>query len=370
MVALGTNISALFILAANSFMQNPVGAVYSPETGRAELDGATGFLDVVFSATTLYAFAHTISASLMVAGAMITGLSIWWIVNSIKKNNEAEAVELWKPAAKFGLKVLVAAGILVIGTGHFMGQHIYNIQPTKMIAAMGIVESGESHELGLVMTSTELTEDSIVTLPIPGLESYMVTNAFSGPDSYLKGAQDINNEFKEAFADEYGEDVNYMPNPFVAFYSFRIMMGLGFISFFLGLLGLWLLRGDKLVRSSGIAKLFIWTIQLPYLASFFGWILTEMGRQPWVVYPNFEAQGDLPAAQMIKQLTDYGVSQNVLSLEVLISMIIFTLLYLVLGIIWFILIKRYVREGINPAKEIKTDVIDANDETATLSFVY
>lgn len=370
MVAIGTNLSALFILAANSFMQNPVGAVFNVETGRAELDGATGFLDVLFSITTLYAFAHAISASLMVAGALIAGISIWWIVRSIKKNNEAEAVELWKPAARLGLTTLLGASVLVITTGHFMGQHMYHIQPTKMIAAMGIAHSGESTELGLVMTGTELTEENIITLPIPGLESFMVTNNFSGPDSYIMGVDEVSEEFKAAFADEFGDDMNYMPNPFIAFYSFRIMMGLGFASAGLSVLGLWLLRKDNLIRSDAIAKVYMWTIPFPFVASSFGWILTEMGRQPWVVYPNFEDQGNLAPSEMIKQLTELGVSQSVLSFEVLISMVVFTLLYAVLGVVWFLLIRRYTLEGINPNLEIQTEVVDPSDEDARLSFVY
>ncbi len=372
MVALGTNMSAFFILAANSFMQNPVGAVLNPETGRAELDGMTGFLEVIFSTTTLYAVLHTITASLVVAGAMVSGISIWWIVRSLKNNNEVEAREFWKPAAQFGLKVLAGAGILVIGSGHFIGQHVYQIQPTKMIAAMGIPESGESHNLALAMTGTELEADNIVSLPIPGLESFMVTNHFSGPESYLIGVDEIEATFDEKFNEVYGDDVSYMPNPFIAFYSFRIMMGLGFASTGLGLLGLFLLRKDRLIDNDMIAKLYVWTIPFPFIASSFGWILTEMGRQPWVVYPNFEREGDLTASQMMHLLTQDGVSQNVLSMEALISVVTFTLLYLVLGIVWFRLIVRYVQEGINPAEKLLLEEEHSTDitEDTKLSFAY
>lgn len=181
-------------------MQNPVGAVVNPETGRAELDGMGGFLEVVFSTTTLYAFAHTISASLMVAGAMIAGISIWWIVRNVKRKNEIEARELWKPAAQFGLKVLAVAGILAVVTGHFMGQHMYNTQPTKMAAAMGIVQNEENAPLALLLTGTELTEDNLITLPIPGLESFMVTNHFSGPESMITGATELQENIRNSLA--------------------------------------------------------------------------------------------------------------------------------------------------------------------------
>ncbi|SDU80319.1 cytochrome ubiquinol oxidase subunit I [Arcanobacterium phocae] len=369
LVALGTNISALFILAANSFMQNPVGAVVNPQSGRAELDGIGGFLEVVFSTTTLYAFAHTISASLMVAGALVTGVSIWWMVRNVKNKNEQEAIELWKPAARFGLKVLAIAGILAVTTGHFMGQHIYEAQPTKMIAAMGIAENEQNAPLALLMTGTELKADNIVTLPIPGLESFMVTNHFSGPESQLTGAKEIQEQFTQRFGSEFGTDVNYLPNPFIAFYSFRIMMSLGFASILLAIIGLWMLRGDRIIRSGGAAKLFLWTIPFPYLASIFGWILTEMGRQPWVVYPNMQLADQLAPSEMVKQLTNFGVSQSVVPAEVLISLTIFTLLYAALGVVWYVLIKRYVREGINTTKNIAQQFDHTNSETK-LSFGY
>lgn len=369
LVALGTNISALFILAANSFMQNPVGAVANPVTGRAELDGVGGFLDVVFSLTTIYAFAHTIAASLMVAGALVAGISVWWIVRSVKNNNELEAEELWKPAARFGFKVLAVAGILAVATGHFMGQHIYKVQPTKMIAAMGIAKSEESAPLALAMIGTELKPENIITLPIPGIESFMVTDHFSGPESRLTGATEIQEKFTKMFSAEYGTDVNYLPNPFVAFYSFRIMMALGFASIALAGLGLWLLRKDNLIRSGGVARLFVWTITFPYIASIFGWILTEMGRQPWVVYPNMDMADKMAPSEMIKQLTDFGVSQNVVPAEVFISLVIFTLLYAALGVVWYVLVKRYVREGINTSKDVALQFDHTNTDTK-LSFAY
>lgn len=370
MVAIGSTISAFFILAANAFMQNPVGAVHNPDTGRAELDGSTGFLDVIFSTTSLYAFAHTITAALLVAGALVSGFSIWWLVRTVRGGDTKEATEYWKPAAQFGLKTMLIAGILVITTGHFMGQHVYQIQPTKMIAAMGIAESGEAHELGLVMTSTELTADSVITVPIPGIESFMVTNSFSGPDSYLMGVDEVEAMFNDAFGAENG-DMSYMPNAFIAFYSFRIMMGLGFASTALAVLGLFWLRGDRLPGNIWLSRLYMWTIPFPFIASSFGWILTEMGRQPWVVYPNFEEQGSLAPSEMIKLLTQDGVSQNVLVGEVIFSVTAFTLLYAALGVVWFLLIRRYLHEGINTTKTISYEQADLDkDEDATITFAY
>lgn len=370
--ALGTNISALFILAANSFMQNPVGAKLNLATGRAELDGAFGFLQVIFSPTSLYAFTHTISASLLVAGSFIAGISLWWLVRTAKQADGAEARDYWKPAANFGLVTMLIASLLVITTGHFMGQHIYKEQPTKMIAAMGIAKTEEAVPLALLMTGSELTEENIISLPIPGLESLMVTNKASGEESKLIGADEINKQFQEYFAEIYGEHQNYMPNALVSFYSFRAMMGLGFISLALSILGLVIIRRKNLPDAKWIGSLFVWTIPLPYIASTFGWILTEIGRQPWVVYPNFQAQpmSETAATDVIAQLTESGVSQTVAPAEILISLIAFTLLYALLGIVWFILVKRYAVEGINPAQQIDTEVRKEITADTKLSFAY
>ncbi|MFC5281095.1 cytochrome ubiquinol oxidase subunit I [Arcanobacterium canis] len=372
LAALGTNISALFILAANSFMQHPVGGVYNPETGRAELEGIGGFLKVIFSPTTLYAFAHTITASLLVAGALISGISLWWLVRRMHAGDVTEATNYWKPAARFGLMTMLVSSLLVIGTGHFMGQHVGEIQPTKMSAAMGIYEGGEAHKLGLALTSTTLSEDSVITIPIPGLESFAATNHFTGPDSYIPGTKDLQEQFAKTFGAEVnGQPINYIPNVFIAFYSFRIMMGLGFASFLLSLIGLFAIKADKLPTSKGLAQLFVWTIPFPYLASIFGWILTEMGRQPWVVYPIVSEMGVKDSNQMVKLLTQNAVSPTVLSAEIAISMIVFTLLYAALGIVWFLLVKRYTKEGINTNANYEVKSVDLKAEpNATLSFNY
>ena len=97
-----------------------------------------------------------------------------------------------------------------------------------------------------------------------------------------------------------------------------------------------------------------------------------MGRQPWVVYPNFNSQpmASTAPSDLIHQMTDFGVSQNVLSVEVLLSMVLFTVLYAVLGVVWFVLVKRYAVEGINPQQALRTEMIDTASPNVKLSFAY
>ena len=358
LVAIGTLLSAFFILAANSFMQYPTGAVINPETGRAELDGAGGFLKVLFNATSMWTFAHTITAAFLVAGTVVAALSFWWMARSVRlTGNEEEARGYWKPAAKIGLVTMLIASVGVSLSGHFMGQHVVEIQPAKAAAMMGTMESGEAHELVLLM-DTRSTDGFQLVLPIPGIESFMSTNHFTGPESFLPGLDDVNAELQEKYADVYGPDQDYRPNLTVTFYSFRIMVGIGMLGIALSLLGLLLLRGRNIVRSEQLGKLWLLAIPLPFLGNSFGWLLTEMGRQPWVVNPG---------ENNVYLLTSLGVSDSVSVAYVAISMSVFTLLYTALGVVWIMLLRRYALEGINT----KSKVIEYDSNSAEqLKFVY
>ncbi|WP_182050679.1 cytochrome ubiquinol oxidase subunit I [Changpingibacter yushuensis] len=356
--ALGSAVSAFFILAANSFMQYPEGAIVNPETGRAELDGMGGFLKVLFSTTSLLTFAHTISAAFLISGTLVAALSIWWMARSVRiSGNEEEARTYWKPAARIGLVSVLIASIGLIGSGHIMGQHVVEIQPAKAAAMMGVCESGEAHELTLIM-DTRSCDGAQLVLPIPGVESFMATNHFSGEASFLQGLDDVNAELQEKYADVFGPDQDYRPNLTVTFYSFRIMVGIGFLFFGLSLLGFWYLRGSRINRSEKVGLFANFMIPIPFIASSTGWLLTEMGRQPWVVNPG---QND------VMLLTNLGVSGNVSAFSIVLSMGLFTLLYTALGVVWFLLIRRYALEGINTKKKVVE--YDSNVD-APMSFVY
>ena len=358
LVAIGTLLSAFFILAANSFMQSPTGAVINPETGRAELDGAGGFLKVLFNLTSMWTFIHTITAAFLVAGTVVAALSFWWMARSVRlTGNEEEARGYWKPAAKIGLVAMLISSVAVSTSGHFMGQHVVDIQPAKAAAMMGTMESGEAHELVLLM-DTRSTDGFQLVLPIPGIESFMSTNHFTGPKSFLPSLDDVNAELQKKYADVYGPDQDYRPNLTVTFYSFRIMVAIGMLGVALSLLGLWLLRGKSIVRSEKLGQLWLLAIPLPFLGNSFGWLLTEMGRQPWVVNPG---------ENNVYLLTSLGVSDSVSAAYVATSLSVFTLLYTALGVVWIMLLRRYTLEGINT----KSKVIEYDSHSAEqLKFVY
>lgn len=375
----GTFTSALWIIAANSFMQDPHGAVVDPETGRAVLENKAAFLSVLFNKTSMLAFAHTISAAFMVSATMIVSLSMWWMAKSVKAGRTEEAETYWRPAAKFGLVWLIVGSLAGILTGHFIGQHVGDIQPQKSAAMMGICETGEGQNFTLLRWG-DCENGGELAVPIPGLESFMATNHFSGPDSTLVSLDDVNAELQAKYSDPatYDEaskpsdemlqtyaEQDYKPNMAVTYYSFRIMMALGFVLLIAAIAGLAFLRGGKLYDPKGKGSWWNWLIPLPFLASMFGWIMTEMGRQPFIVNPSLSEAGG--GSNVVMLLTDYGLSGSVQMQSVLISLIAFTAIYTFLGVIWVVLLRRYAIEGINP--EAKVIEYDESAE-APITFMY
>ncbi len=348
LVAIGTNLSAYWILAANSWMQHPVGAVYNPETGRAELDGVGGFFEVMTNNTLIAAYSHTVTAAFLVGGTFVAGICGWWIVRSVRAGRPHEARQVWRTGAYVGLITMLIAGAGVGLSGDFQGKLMYEQQPMKMSAAEGLCEGEESASFSL-LTIGDLSnscEGVHHLIQIPGLTSFLGTGHFTGEESYLPGVNDVQREYTDRYADQFGTDVDYSPNLAVTYWSFRLMIGLAGFSAALALAGLWVLRKGRVTDATWFSRLCLVALPMPFLAASFGWIFTEMGRQPWVVHPN-------PAnpVDQVYLLTQDGVSTVVSAGSVITSLVVFTLLYAALGVVWFRLIRRYVREGVEPLPE-------------------
>ncbi|AMD88230.1 cytochrome ubiquinol oxidase subunit I [Actinomyces radicidentis] len=337
LVAIGTQFSALFILAANSWMQHPVGAVLNETTGRAELDGVSGFFHVLSNSLLWTTFLHTLFSSLLTAGAVVLGVSVWWMGRAARANQEFEARELWRRLTKFGAIAMIIGGLVTAGSGHVMGQIITREQPFKMAAAEALcdTESGA----GFTVAAFGDCESGVTkVITVPKVYSFMATN---DPNAEVMGLNQAQQMYTERYGAQVGSDVDFTPDVMITFWSFRLMIGLGMLSMLLGLIALWLIRGDRLIRGPAAGKTALGLMWLPFIGISFGWIFTEMGRQPWIVVPNISD----PVSQVL-MLTSDGVSTVVASGTVLASMIIFTLLYAALGVVWFVLERRYIREGV------------------------
>ncbi|WP_395656745.1 cytochrome ubiquinol oxidase subunit I [Nocardioides sp.] len=352
LVHIGTLFSAWFILAANSWMQHPVGYRYSAVNGRAQL---VDFWAVMFNKVQLVTFPHVITAAYMTAGSFIVGVCAWLYVS--KKHEQDKA--LYHKGLRLGAWVMLAAGVLVAVTGDAQGKIMTEVQPMKMAAAEGLYDTESSNAGFSIFTiGTPDGQSEKFAIKIPGLLSFLATGSTSGE------VQGIN-QLREKYQQEFGQDPgaryydpsgNYSPVIPVTYWSFRYMIGFGFLAALFGALILFLTRKGRAPTSKWFARMAIWTPIAMTLGNAFGWIFTEMGRQPWIVFGLMT--------------TSNGVSPGVSALEAWISVITLTLLYAVLAVVEIGLILRFAKRGADPFQEPPDPSRDSDDEDRPLAFAY
>jgi cytochrome d ubiquinol oxidase subunit I len=264
-VALGSILSAYFILAANAWMQHPVG--YRKVGGRAEM---TSLWAILTQANLLEAFAHVISAAIVTAGALALAVSAYHL---LKKNE----LELFGHAARISLVVLLLGGLSVVTWGHFQGQLAAREQPMKMSAAEAVFNTEKPASLSLFAIGPfeKYPSKTSFNVTVPHLLSFLTDWRWN---SQVEGVNDLQKQSES----RYGAG-NYKPIVAVNYWSFRLMVGIGFLLVAWSGLGLWLARRRTLERSRRFLFWSIPLLALPFLANTFGWVLREVGRQPWVV---------------------------------------------------------------------------------------
>jgi cytochrome d ubiquinol oxidase subunit I len=338
LAALGTALSAYFILAANSWMQHPVGYEYNPATGRAEL---TDFFGMLTQNTAVIAFVHTLSASFMVAGALVAGISLYLLLRD-------KGADVAKSTIRLGAITTLVAAIAVSVSGDIDGKIMTEQQPMKMAAAEALYETEQPAAFSIFTVGTLDGSEEVFSVKIPRLLSFLATGTWDGE---VRGINDLNAEYAQTYASTGLTD--FAPNIPVTYWTFRLMIGVGMLAALWALWALWAYRGDRRPRSRWALRLAILIPLLPLFAASFGWIFTEMGRQPWIVF------GLMPTAA--------GVSPIVTSFDVWVSMIGFTLLYAVLAIIEVGLIVRTVRQG--PPEAVADPFVEREaDAPLTISY--
>ncbi len=361
LVAGASTLSAYFILAANSWMQHPVGAEFNPQTGRAEMVDLGA---VMTNSTVLAAFPHTIGASFLTAGTFVAAICALWMVTLVRRGDAAKARDVYRPGLRLGLTVMVLSAVVVALSGHWQGQLMFSQQPMKMAAAEAHMDTGSGVPLSLLALGDLSNDPDSVRrfVEIPGVTSFLATNDWNAE---LEGVNDLQARYEE----QYGAGIDYTPNLAVTFWSFRLMIGLAAFAAVLALLSLWLTRSGKVSSNVWLRRASIWSLPTIFAASTAGWIFTEMGRQPWVVAPNPNPGG----VDMVWQLTARGVSQQVGPVSVVLSLVLFTLLYGVLAVAWFRLMRRYALGGVeddphDPSPDNPANRTDEADKP--LSFAY
>jgi len=296
LVAIGSNLSAVWILIANSFMQNPVG--YVLRNGRAEMQD---FIALITNPHLFLQYPHVFFGGLTAAGFFMLGISAWHLVRRTTAANTGIFLKSFRMGALAGF--IGALG--VCATGHFQGQEIAITQPMKLAAAEALYETANPADLSLFSIIHEDERKETFNIHIPALLSFMTHNHFQGE---VKGINPLNAEYQK----KYGPG-NYIPPVVISYWAFRMMVGVGCAMLFMA--GLAILYPVILKKPLPLLLLGLlpWTIALPYLGNSAGWILAEVGRQPWLVFGVMKLEN--------------GVSPGVSANSVLISLMIFTLLY-------------------------------------------
>ena len=368
--AMGTFISSIFIIAANAWMQNPVGATYN--NGRAEL---ADFVAVLTNPVFLNQWPHTIAASFVTGGAFMASVAFYLLIKKNKAGAPAEDLVAYRKATKFGAWVLIAAGVLVVITGDLTGKEMVQVQPTKMAAAENLtaqsVEDGKAPFT--VLPGVDLFPGLLNWLygakhiqTIPELEAQYASSGYQKYDSDagkpIPGNQ-LQTEFAAQLKKLAGDNaVDPIPNSTVAFWSFRLMIAIGCLAILGGIIILVTTGKNKIPAPKPI-----WTVLavalplLPLLANSFGWIFTEMGRQPWIV------NGVLPTSQALSPFLGFGGTPGAASAQVAVwlTLILYTLVYGVLAVVEVKLLLKYIKPGVPQVAPVTV-----KDEAQTLSFAY
>ena len=312
-VALGSNLSALWILIANSFMQEPVG--YVLRNGRAEM---VDFGALLGNPHVWQQFPHVFLSGMTTASFFVLGISAYHLV---KKSG---AQEVWHRSFRMAATVSLIGSALVGVVGHSQGQHMFKTQPMKMAAAEALWEAEQPADLSLFTISDEKERREIFAIKLPYMMSLLNCNNFS---CEIPGINDIQAEYEQT----YGPG-NYIPPVTLVFWAFRGMVGAGLAMIALGLGALFLALKKWLDRYPWFLRLLMWGIPLPYLANTGGWLLAEVGRQPWIVFGLMR--------------TEQGVSLSVTGGMVVFSLVVFALLYGALMAVDIYLLAKYARQGV------------------------
>jgi cytochrome d ubiquinol oxidase subunit I len=318
LVAIGAMLSAAFIMAANSWMQHPVGFIRNPVTHAPELNDIWAlFTNPVW----IWGYAKVILASLVTGAAVMLAVSAW----QLRRGGDRE---VFSRSARLALVVLVPAILFTMLVGDELGVIEARYQPMKIAAAEAQWTTCQPCSFSLFQIgggNNDHTPTQI--LEIPHLLSLLATNHWNGK---VIGMGPLQTQYAAKYGPGY-----YVPDVFIQYWGMRVMAYLALIVTLVGLWGLLLSRRKKLATSRRFLWLATWLVVLPFLMNTAGWLLTESGRQPWIV------QGIM--------LTKNGLSPSVSTTYLVISLTVFVLLYGILGTVDLLLMLRYSRKELPAA---------------------
>jgi cytochrome d ubiquinol oxidase subunit I len=287
----------------------------------------TDFLAMLTQNTALITFAHTIPAAFLTTGAFIAGISMWRL---LRDRATPELAAPFRKTAKAGAWMVLVSGLLVAVTGDVQGKIMTEQQPMKMAAAEALWETEQPASFSIFTIGTPDGSEDIFSIRIPYLLSFLATGTFDGK---VEGINDLQVQMEQQFGPG-----DYTPNTPVTYWTFRWMIGAGGLAALAAAWFLWAMRKGRVPRRGAVATAILLPF-LPLAANSFGWIFTEVGRQPWIVF------GLMPTAIAVSPTNSVAM--------VLITMVGFTLLYGVLALVMLGLVVRRVRHGLPEATSDK-----------------
>ena len=323
-VAVGTLISAFVILAANSFMQNPVAYALDPDTGRARL---TSFRELLLNEVGLAAFPHTIAGAAMSGGALLLAIGAWrtWIRPPATAGDRGAFALL----ARTGAWTTLVAGALTAVSGDVLGKVVTRVQPMKMAAAEALYSTTAGAPFSAFALGRPGGGEPFLSLEVPYLLSVL---AAGDPTATVQGIDDL----QAQYVAQYGPG-NYVPVVPLAYWAFRGMIGAGMLAAALAAAYLWLTRRGRVPREG---RAWRWGLRalpalplLPVAANTLGWVFTETARQPWLAFGLTR--------------TEDGISPGLTTAEVLVSLAGFSLVYGVLAVVWLRLVLHLGRSDLS-----------------------
>jgi cytochrome d ubiquinol oxidase subunit I len=320
MVAIGAALSAAFIMAANSWMQRPVGYEINPSNGRAQLNDIWA---VMTNTVFIWAYIHVLLAALTTAGAVMLGVSAWHL-------RRRSSPEVFGRSARLALIVLIPATLVNLAVGSHLGVVETVYQPMKISAAEANWNTCQPCSFSLFQIgggNNDQTPTKIIA--VPHLLSLLATQSWNGE---VQGLNELQTQYEQQYGPGY-----YIPNVFIQYWSMRVMAYGGALILLISLIGGYLLWRGRLGESRRFLRLLVWVAPLPFIMNIAGWMLTENGRQPWIV------QG--------LQLTKDGVSPSVGTATIVTSIVVFFLLYGVLAIVDTVLMTHFARKQLVPEEE-------------------
>jgi cytochrome d ubiquinol oxidase subunit I len=316
LVAIGANVSALWILIANSFMQQPAG--YVLRNGRAEM---SSFWALVTNPHVFVQFPHVITAAMATGAFFVLGISAWHLA----RTRDDETREAFRRSFRIGAVYALVATVAVSVVGHSQAQYMVKVQPMKMAAAEALWETADPAPMSLFTWGHEPERRDLFAIKVPGLLSFLAHNRFSGEVKGIKNLQ-------AAYEETYGPGRDYAPPVMWTYWNFRVMVGAGMLMLLLAAWSLAASLRGRVEASRRLLALLVPAIVLPYVANSAGWIFTEIGRVPWIVFG-------------VMRIED-AVSPAVTAGEVLFTLVGFTLLYAALMGADLYLLSKFGKAGL------------------------